>query len=229
MLDGREALIIFPRTAAIGKRWIWRTEFFDAFAQADYAMLEQGYHLAYYSVSDMYGCPKAIKLMKNFHDYAENILNLSAKVILFGFSRGGLYAFNYAAQYPEKVSALYLDAPVLDIRSWPGCLARGVGGNQEWNECLACYDLSETDAPSFHENPIDKIKPVLDASIPIIVVAGDADMVVPLNENAKILIDFYTKNGGIIKSIVKSGVGHHPHSLDDPSPIIEFLIKNCIN
>lgn len=227
LVYGREALIILPKVISEGNPWVWRTEFFDAFAQADIAMLERGWYLAHYKVSDMYGCPDAIKLMRKFQRLVEMQFNLAKKTILFGFSRGGLYAFNYAARYPNKVSALYLDAPVLDIRSWPGGMGSGERAEKEWNECLTCYGLSEKTVLNFNENPLDKIEQVLKAAIPIIIVAGDADMVVPFNENSAILADYYSKMGGVIKIIVKSGVGHHPHSLDDPEPIIEFLIDNC--
>ena len=44
----------------------------------------------------------------------------SQRVVLEGLSRGALYAFNFAATHPTRVAALYLDAPVLDILSWPG-------------------------------------------------------------------------------------------------------------
>lgn len=36
----------------------------------------------------------------------------------------------------------------------------------------------------------------------------------------------YTEYGGNIKMIVKPGVGHHPHSLEDPQPVIDFILKN---
>jgi pimeloyl-ACP methyl ester carboxylesterase len=83
---------------------VWRVEFFDAFAQVDMAMLNLGWHLAYNKVSDMYGCPYVVELMHDFQTLVEDMFSLSRRAVLFGFSRGGLYAFNYAAQYPEKVA-----------------------------------------------------------------------------------------------------------------------------
>lgn len=52
--------------------------------------------------------------MRKFQAYLEEKFALSARAVLFEFSRGGLYAVNYAAAYPEKNAKLYLDAPVLD-------------------------------------------------------------------------------------------------------------------
>jgi hypothetical protein len=35
-------------------------------------------------------------------------------------SRGGLIIYNCAVANPEKVAAIYGDAPVMDFKSWPG-------------------------------------------------------------------------------------------------------------
>ena len=58
--EGRESLIILPKQKANGSPWIWRAEFFDAFAAADMALLEKGRYLAYFKVSNMFGCPEAV-------------------------------------------------------------------------------------------------------------------------------------------------------------------------
>ena len=42
-------------------------------------------------------------------------------------------------------------------------------------------------------------------------------------ENGKVLEDFYKEKGGKLKSITRSMGKHHPHGLDDPTPIIEFV------
>ena len=145
--------------------------------------------------------------------------------VLFGFSRGGLYAFNYACEYPNEIAALYLDAPVLDIKSWPGGFMGGEGDKEEWGKCIKAYGYKNT-AQAMEYEFTDRIKILYDAGVPIIVVAGDSDSVVPYEENAKILEERYKKLGGKIKVIIKKGIGHHPHSLENPLPIADFLIKN---
>ncbi|WP_040948880.1 alpha/beta hydrolase family protein [Gorillibacterium massiliense] len=225
-VSGRESILICPAESAEGKPWIWRTEFFDAFAQADMALVERGWHLAYCNFQDMYGCPEATLGMHHFQDYIESTFGLADKAALFGFSRGGLYAFNYAVRYPEKVAALYLDAPVLDIRSWPGGNGKRTGYEKEWRECLHCYGLSEEQAAYFKGNPLDHIQEVAAAGIPILLVAGDADEPVPFGENGAILTSRYRELGGEIQDILKPGVGHHPHSLEDPEPIVDFIVRH---
>ncbi|THF74178.1 alpha/beta hydrolase [Cohnella fermenti] len=225
MLDGREGFVVAPRTAAPGRPWLWRTEFFGDFAQADRALLAAGWHLACFRLSDQYGCPGAVARMGRFQSYVTETFGLARRPVLLGLSRGGLYAFNYAATYPERVAALYLDAPVLDICSWPGGRGTGIGAAREWAECLAVYGLDERTASDAGVSPLDRIKPVAKARIPILLVAGDADIVVPYAENGALLAERYSLLGGPIETIVKPGVGHHPHSLSDPAPIVAFILR----
>jgi len=61
--------------------------------------------------------------------------------------------------------------------------------------------------------------------IPIIVVVGDSDLTVPYEQNAKLFIEEYEKIHDDIVVVIKSGCGHHPHSLENVASIIEFIIK----
>ncbi|NEW08267.1 prolyl oligopeptidase family serine peptidase [Paenibacillus sp. SYP-B3998] len=225
-LNGREAVLICPQTPAPGRPWVWRAEFLGAFDYADRALLEEGWHLAYYRLSHMFGCPYAISLMHHFQQHLEISYNLSPRAVMFGFSRGGLYAMNYAAAYPNNVRLLYLDAPVLDIRSWPGGKGQGQGSPKDWEKCLAIYGINDETAKGFYGNPLDHIDKIASALLPIMVVVGDRDRVVPFEENTAILEARIRSLKGNIQVLVKPGIDHHPHSLEDPEPIIEFIKKH---
>jgi pimeloyl-ACP methyl ester carboxylesterase len=223
---GRAALLVKPATAAAGKPWIWRTEFFGHEPQGDIALLKAGWHVAFFKVSDMYGAPAAIDLMAQFHASLTRQFALSPRAVMEGFSRGGLYAVNFAAAHPGSTAALYLDAPVLDIRSWPGGKGKGKGDARCWKQALEIYGLTEDTAADFKGNPLDKADELAKAGIPVIAVVGDADDVVPYAENTKLFAARYRAAGGTIEVIVKPGVSHHPHSLKDPKPIVEFLLAH---
>ena len=225
---GRAGLLVKPKTPAEGRPWIWRTEFFGHEPQGDLALLAAGWHVAYFQVSDMYGAPPAIELMAQFHAHVTREHGLSQRAVLEGFSRGGLYAVNFAATHPDKTAGLYLDAPVLDIRSWPGGKLSGPGDARCWAQALQIYGLTEEIAASFKGNPLDRLEPLAKARIPIISVVGDADKAVPLAENTAILEARYKALGGKIEVIVKPGGDHHPHSLKDPKPIVDFLLANAL-
>src|ERR1700724_1020322 len=66
-VDGRDCLLVLPRSPASGMPWIWRTEFFGHQPQADLALLARGFHVAYVNVQDMYGAPVALDHMDRFH------------------------------------------------------------------------------------------------------------------------------------------------------------------
>jgi len=223
---GRKALLVVPKQAAPGNPWIWRTEFFGHEPQADLVLLEKGYHVAYLNVQNLYGAPVAIEAMDRFHAQLVSDHGLSGKVVLEGFSRGGLFAFNWAVKNPGKVASLYVDAPVCDFKSWPGGKGKGKGSPGDWKRCLEAYGFTEEQALSYPGNPIDNLKPLADAKIPIFAVCGGADDVVPLDENMEIVRKRYETLGGKVQIIVKPGGGHHPHSLPDPTPIVDFILAH---
>jgi alpha-beta hydrolase superfamily lysophospholipase len=64
------------------------------------------------------------------------------------------------------------------------------------------------------------------AGIPLIHVVGDADDVVPVAENTAIIEQRYRALKGTIEVIHKPGVGHHPHGLDDPAPVVKFIVEH---
>ncbi len=225
---GHAGLLVKPKAPADGKPWIWRTELFGHEPQGDIALLGKGWHVAYLKVSDMYGAPASIELMEQFYQHVTKEFGLSKRATLEGFSRGGLYAVNFAAAHPDQTAALYLDAPVLDIRSWPGGKGTGKGDARCWAQALQIYGLTEETAPAFKGNPLDQLAPIAKAGIPIISVVGDADKVVPLAENTAILRQRYEALGGKIEVINKQGVDHHPHSLKDPTPIVDFLLTHAL-
>jgi len=225
-VDGRQCLLVLPKTPAPGKPWIWRTEFFGHEPQGDIALLGKGFHVAYMNVQNMYGAPVALDHMDKFHAHLTKEFDLSQKTVLEGFSRGGLFAFNWAARNPEKVAAIYVDAPVLDFKSWPGGKGKGKGSTNDWKRLLAVYNLTEEQAMAYPRNPVDNLAPLAKARIPILSVCGEADKTVPIEENTQLVEKRYKELWGVIEVIAKPNCDHHPHSLKDPTPIVEFILRH---
>jgi pimeloyl-ACP methyl ester carboxylesterase/lysophospholipase L1-like esterase len=219
---GRAAFLVRPKTPAPGNPWIWRTEFFGHEPQGDIGLLSKGFHVAYIDMQNLYGAPVAIEVMDAFHDHLTNTFGLSQKVVLEGFSRGGLFAFNWAAHRPADVAGLYVDAPVCDFKSWPGGKGKSKGSPGDWQKLLKVYGLTEEQAMAYDKNPIDTLAPLAKAGVPILAVVGDADKTVPVSENIDIVEKKYQALGGKIQVIRKPGCDHHPHSLPDPAPIVDF-------
>jgi len=215
--------VVTPKNAAPGKPWIWRARFWGHQPQLDIALLKRGWHVAYCEVGNLFGNPKAVARWDQFYQHLTTQHNFNKQPVLEGMSRGGLIIYNWAKANPTKVLCIYGDAPVCDIKSWPGGKGKGKGHARTWRACLAAYKLNEKQAAAFRGNPIDGLEPLAKAGVSLIHVVGDADKVVPVAENTAIIEERYKKLGGHIKVIHKPGVGHHPHSLKDPAPLLEFI------
>lgn len=221
--EGYEGIIVEPENAAPARPWVWRTEFFGAFAQADKAMAELGWHVVHLAIPDRFGCPAAVETMGCFHTELVKRYKLNSACVLFGFSRGGLYATAYAHAFPERVAAMYLDAPVVDINIWPGRFKNEPELKKDWELCLKCYNYTKQQAEAYLNTAIAMAEDLAARGIPLILVAGDSDTVVPFAENGGILRDIWQREKAPFKLILKPGVGHHPHSLEDPREIVDFL------
>lgn len=227
-VDGRPVLVIRPRLEAPGRPWVWHGEFFGHKPNPDIALLGRGFHVVYLSVPDMLGSPKAVAHWDALYAELTGRYGFHPKPALVGLSRGGLYCYNWATAHPGQVACIYGDAPVCDFKSWPGGRGKGPGSTRDWQLVLQQYGFaSEQEALAYPGNPIDRLAPLAAAHVPLLHVFGDADEVVPWEENTGLLADRYQALGGSITLIRKPGVRHHPHGLDDSTPIVDFLWRHA--
>jgi hypothetical protein len=225
-VDGCRAIVVSPKQEARHRPWIWRAEFFDHRPELDLALLNKGFFLTFIEVGNTFGCPSAMKHWDAFYRELTHTYGFYKKPVLEGLSRGGLYIYNWAAANPKSVGVLYGDNPVLDFKSWPGGKGKGPGSAPDWQKLINDYGFAnEAEAMAYTKNPVDNLTAIAKAHIPIIHCAGDADEVVPYEENTVLLKERYEKLGGKIEVIVKHGYKHHPHGLDDPTPLVDFIFK----
>lgn len=228
-MGGNAVTMVKPKRAVPGRRWVWRAEFFDAFPALDLEMLARGWWLAYMNVGNTFGCPSAMRRFDAFHAELTATYGFHARPVLEGLSRGGLYVYNWAADNVEKVGLILADNAVCDFRSWPGGKGKGPGNPGDWMELQRCYGFaSEAEALAWTKNPVDNIAPVVQAGIPLVHLFGDADEVVPWEENTKILAERVEALGGAINLIRKPGCKHHPHGPDDPSGLADWILANTL-
>jgi len=227
--EGHVATVIVPTEALPGRPWIWRGEFFGAYANADAELVRRGFHLAYLSIKDQFGSPEAVAVWNRFYERVRGKYRLAPRPALIGLSRGGLYCFNWAIANPTKVTCIYADAAVCDFKSWPGGapknLGKGAGSQSEWAKMLKAYGFQDDAAAiAWKGNPVDNLALLAAQKVPLLLIYGDADDVVPWKENGAIVADRYRALGGPVETITKAGVGHHPHGLTDPTPIVNFIV-----
>lgn len=225
-VNNKSVVVVAPPRPADGFPWVWHGEFFGHKPNPDIALLKKGYHIVYMKVPGLLGAPVAVKHWNALYAELTSNYGLAPRVALVGLSRGGLYCMNWAIANPTQVSCIYNDAAVCDFKSWPGGKGKGKGADSEWKRVIRVYEFeSEQEAMDYKGNPVDNLKPLADAGVPLLHVFGDADQVVPWEENTGLVATRYRALGGSIQLIRKSGVGHHPHGLKDSTPIVEFILK----
>jgi pimeloyl-ACP methyl ester carboxylesterase len=188
-------------------------------------LLQHGFHVVYVNAQDLYGAPPAMEIWEKLHALLARA-GLNGKITLIGMSRGGLYCYHWAALHPETVAVIYGDAPVCDFKSWPGGKREGATKG-EWAGLMKCYGFKdEAAAFAYAKNPVDNLEPLAKAGIPILHAVGQADTDVPVQENTDLVERRYQALGGTIQVIRKPGIGHHPHSLPNPEPIVDFILSH---
>jgi pimeloyl-ACP methyl ester carboxylesterase len=107
-------------------------------------------------------------------------------------------------------------------------LGVGKGSSADWRELLKLYEFQdEAAARAYTGNPVDRLEPLQKAGVALIYVVGDADDVVPWSENTQRVETRYRELGGVVEVLHKPEVGHHPHGLDDPAPVVQFILKHA--
>lgn len=225
----RNAWVVEPAKPLPGNPWSWCMMFPDAFTARCAApqLLAAGFHHVFLDVGNTFGSPDAVKALAAFHEELVR-RGLAKRAALIGISRGGLYAHRFATEHPERVAVIYGDAAVCDFKSWPGGKGKGKGSPRDWTACLAAYGFAdEAAALAYAGNPVDTLAPLAKAHVALIHVVGDVDDVVPPAENAAIVEQRYRKLGGLVELIHKPECGHHPHGLDDPKPVVDFILRHA--
>lgn len=221
--SGASCRLVAPHTTAAGAPWVLRARFFGHQPALDVSLLERGFHLAYCDVAGLYGNDAALSRWDELHELL-TASGLSEKVVLEGMSRGGLPIVNWAESHPDKVAAIYGDNPVADFRSWPGGRS-GKRSDSDWQRCLQAYGLDERAARAYARMPTDRLAPIAAARVPLLLVIGEDDRVVPPQENGEVLAQRYRELGGPVTVWRKPGQGHHPHGLSPVDPLLRAILR----
>lgn len=228
----RDALIVFPHRGGWGSgRLMMKMEYFDAFPKLEMELLDAGFHLAYIRNLNRWGTDPDHNVRQQFADFLAEWFHLNPRFVLIGMSCGGLISVNFASRFPEYVSLLYLDAPVMNLLSCP--MGFGIGnalgeGDSGFREIEVAYGFTRSSLLMYREHPIDRIQTLIDHKLPVALVYGDSDTTVPYTENGKMLEDAYRRTSLPLFCAGKQGCGHHPHGLEDNTELIHFIRENML-
>ena len=186
--EERDALIVFPEEGTANGRLVLKSEYWNAFPDTEVALVKLGFHLCFIKNVNRWGTEDVIDTQARFVRFVAEKYGLQQKVVPVGMSCGGLIATKFAAKYPELVSCLYIDAPLLDMRT--------DGYKPSIDEMLKVLNMESLECmDDYHEMPMDKIPALVENKIPIVMVVGGADVIVPLEKNGAILEKAYRDAG----------------------------------
>lgn len=223
--ENRNVIIAFPDKTNATNKWCLKTEYWDAFPSLEIEMLKNGWHIAYIENKTRWCLDEDIDLKKRFADFLIKEYGLYKKCVPVGMSCGGMFAVKFAAKYPEYVSALYLDAPVINLLSCPADV--GISKSGMFEEFTNATGMSLSQLICYREHPLDNLDILIANKIPAILVYGKDDDIVPYCENGVFVEDKYKNSQIDFIAIGKDNCGHHPHGLENPKPIAEFILAHC--
>ena len=231
-LNGCETWVVEPEKPAVGNPWVWIMEWPGAFAKRTGvpALLAAGYRVVtfrpgFYKDGKFVSKPgnmndRRLVESRAFQTFIVDELGLAPKANLIGMSWGGFYSIRYASTYPDCVAHIYLDAPLLDFSTLQGYSTGGWGIPDTYKVDYKTY-VGKDDP----RQPVNRAEPIAQAGIPILLLYGGADIVVPPGPNCERFAEAFKKFGGKITVQKRSGYGHHPHGLevDEQQQFVNFF------
>ena len=206
------------------KPWVWYAPTLPRHPDPSHTwyvdrLLAKGVSLAGCDQGEVRGSPKSVEVFTKF--YHEMVRRgYSEKPILLGQSRGGLMMLSWAVRNPNRVGGFAGIYPVLNLRSWP--MKRNLGPT------LTDFGMDQDAFSNVIEqhNPINHLTGLAKAKVPICIVHGDSDRVVPLEENSAIVAERYLKLGGDAKVEVVPGKGHQVvGEFFKSAKLIQFMLE----
>ena len=215
--EGCRAWVVEPEFPAGDGRWSWCTVWPESFVKrvGTLELLEHGFYHVHVDAFGFRASPEGIALMGRFQELLVK-LGLSPKANLIGMSWGGFFSLRYAETFPERVCAIYLDAPVCNAADPEPNAAKRLA------TILENYHLSFEEMAKSKLNPLNNVEPIVEAGIPLFAAVGKTDLTVTLGTNFDLLEKRILELGGAIKVIRREGWGHHPHGLDEPKELLAF-------
>ncbi|HKJ43224.1 MAG TPA: prolyl oligopeptidase family serine peptidase, partial [Sunxiuqinia sp.] len=230
-LDRRDCHMILPQKSAKDHPWVWRARFPEWHYQMDSILLSKGLAVVYTNTDKEFGSTKAVKAWDNFYNYLTGFYEFNKKVALEGVSRGGLFAYAFAKQYPERVACIYAEAPVCNIVSWPEGKGIGLGDSVSWHQLIVEYDFkNEQEAENYADNPFQNLANLAKIKVPIFHSIGLNDSIVPPTENTFKLVNNYVRLGGPAtiypNTESKQSLHGHHFEIDNVQAGVNFILNS---
>ena len=209
LIDERPAFIFLPPAAkrTAPQPWIMYAPTLPGFPdEHEKWMHEQflnaGVAVAGIDAGEAYGSPQGQELCTALYRELTENRGFAAKPCLLGRSRGGLWVSSWAIANLDKVAGIAGIYPVFDLRTYPGL-----------EKAAPAYGLMPEglQANLAEHNPIQRANVFAEAKVPVFIIHGDVDEVVPLEENSAALQQLYQQAGAddAFHLLIAKGQGHN--------------------
>ncbi len=207
LLNGRHAFIMDAATERdANKPWIFYAPTLAPYPDKAESWMHQqfldaGVAVAGIDVGEAYGSPHAFPHFEALYQHmVEN--GYSKKPALLGRSRGGLWVSSWAISRPNEVAGIGGIYPVYDYTTYPGV-----------KRAATAYGVSakELEEQQARWNPIKRADVLAKAKVPVFIIHGKEDRVVPIKENSEALKKVYEQAGvGELFQLIRvDGQGHN--------------------
>ena len=218
---GHPAFLMAAGALVAGQPWVWYAPtFLPGYPRHDEAWMFERFRAAGMAVAgvdagESYGSPAGTAVYSALYAELSGRRGLSARPSLLARSRGGLMLYNWAVEHPQCVASIAGIYPVCDLASYPG-LDKASAAYGMAREALAA-------ALAAH-NPVERLRPLAEARVPILHIHGDCDDLVPLAANSQRVAQRYAALGGTMTLDVVHGGGHDlsPHWFQNQA-LVDFV------
>lgn len=209
LVDGRPAFVLLPPAEQRQKlqSWIMYAPTLPAYPDIHEKWMHEqflaaGVAVAGINAGEAYGSPAGQELMTALYTELTEKRGFATKPCLLGRSRGGLWVSSWAIANPDKVAGIAAIYPVFDLRTYP-----------KLGKAAPAYGITtrELESKLAEYNPIARVDVLAKAKVPVCIIHGDDDNVVPLKENSTAVADVYRQAGAAdaMTLIVAKGQGHN--------------------
>ena len=224
-IDGHKAFVYAAPKPAQGKPWLWYAPTLNGVSLVQRklyfeSLMHAGISIAGFDLGEVRGAPGSTAKFTLFYDDMVK-RGWSPKPILLGQSRGGLMMLAWGVRNPDKVRAFVGIYPVSNLASWPLKNSKAA--------TLADFAMPEAELVEklSQFNPVDNLQGLLANKVPMFVVHGDSDVVVPFDDNTRLLQERYQAGGGSITVKIIPGEGHKVSpSFFECQELVDFVLAN---
>ncbi|MEK0445900.1 MAG: hypothetical protein RLZZ399_1221 [Verrucomicrobiota bacterium] len=223
-LGGVGAQILAPKKAAVGRPWVLTSRLYEGedpayrnVTRIHLALVHRGFHVVALPIGQWQAAYEAMT----------SRYGLSEGVSLMALGAEGVAVGRWAVEHPGKVVALALDKTVCNVLSWKNhTVEQNAGAGDAWKNRVPLYGFkSEAEVLGLNDDLDRRAAELAAQKVGVVSLVGEEDRLAPYAENGAVWEREYRKAKGEFRSILGKGEGHHPHGLEDPTPVVEFFQK----